>query len=81
MESSSQTVAARTDEAEKRHVVLKPGTILWCNVCGSFAEAKAVGLLSAGNGQPPKELGSGGRRSQLNRLRAPRHPVNGLVIP
>ena len=63
------------------HVVLKSGSVVWCTVCGSYAESKAVGLRSACTGPPVKTLGAGGRLAQLHRLRASRHPVTGAIIP
>ena len=70
-----------TSEAKRMHCVLKSGSITWCSTCGAFAEAKAVGLLGQCSGPPPPELGSGGRKAQLNRMRANRHPVTGQPMP
>ena len=65
----------------RKHSLLKSGTVLWCAVCGSFAESKASRLGKQCKGPPPKQLGSGGVRSQLNRLRASLHPVTLERLP
>ena len=50
-------------------------------MCGSFAETKANRLLKACPGPPPRQLGSGGLRQQLTKLRASLHPVTGERLP
>ena len=72
---------AAADEGERRHDALRSGEVLWCQVCGCFAHAKAVGLLNSCKGPPPPEMGSGGRRAQLTRLRAGRHLVTCEPLP
>ena len=59
----------------RQHLLLKTGSVVWCTVCGSFAENKAVRLLSACGGPPIRALGSGGRVAQLARLKSGLHPV------
>ena len=61
--------------------MLKSGSVVWCTICGSYAESKAVGLRSACTGPPVRTFGTGGRYAQLHRLRASRHPVTGAIIP
>ena len=63
------------------HTVLRSGTVLWCRVCGSFAESRADRLLKQCVGPPPVQLGSGGLRAQLTKLRAQLHPVTGARLP
>ena len=65
----------------KGHSTLKSGSITWCGVCGCFAETRANGLVGKCAGGPPKQMGSGRRRAQRNRLRAGRHPVTGARLP
>ena len=61
--------------------MLKSGSVVWCTICGSYAESKAVGLHFACTGPPVRTFGTGGRYAQLHRLRASRHPVTGAIIP
>lgn len=63
------------DGVAQSHVLLKTGDVVWCTVCGSYAECKAVRLLSTCSGPPVRALGSGGRVAQLARLKAGLHPV------
>ena len=63
-----------------RHNLCKSGTVLWCSRCGSFAESRAVGLY--GECVPPvRTRTTGGKWSQLQRLRAGRHPVHRTILP
>ena len=63
-----------------KHKLCKSGPVLWCRRCGSFAENKAIGLYK--DCQPPaRSINTGGRWAQLQRLRAGRHPVNGMCLP
>ena len=60
----------------------KSGPILWCGVCGSFAETRASGLAGSCKGLPSQQHGAG--RSSLNRLnslRAGLHPVTFTRLP
>ncbi len=83
---------ARALEAEGRTVVEGTSThrrwvtddIIWCSVCGSYAEQKAVGLAKVCKGPPPP-AGSG-RTTALARLRDGRHPktgarLRGMAVP
>ena len=79
--SHSRTGEALPERAKHGHVLLKSGTILWCSTCGAFAETRANRLRSACLGPPPQQHGSGGVRSQLNRLRAGIHPVTRARLP
>ena len=67
--------------SQRGHTVLRSGTVLWCSVCGSFAESRAERLLKQCMGPPPVQLGSGGLRAQLTKLRAALHPVTGARLP
>ena len=57
------------------HTLFKSGTLLWCGARGAFAETRADRLQKTCVGAPPEQYGTGGVRSQLNRLRAGLHPV------
>jgi len=63
------------------HSLLVSGSIIWCGVCGSFTESRIGRLKSTCRGPPPPQLGSGGVRAQLQRLRAGRHPVSLQGLP
>ena len=41
--------------ARTKHLHLKPDTLTWCGICGSFAETRANGLLLTCKG-PRREL-------------------------
>ena len=72
-------VSAQQENRQHRMVV--SGTVHWCRTCGSFAESKAIRLRHACRGPPPKQLGSGGLRQQLEKLRQGVHPVSGNKLP
>ena len=65
----------------RQHAPRKFGPIIWCGVCGCFAETRANGLTGMCKGMPPQQLGPGGRRAQLNNLRAGLHPVTYARLP
>ena len=65
----------------RSHAVMKSGDILWCGKCGCFAETRANGLAGDCPGLPPAQLGSGGRKAQLTRLRNGLRPVTMGRLP
>ena len=68
----------------KKHEIAKSGTITWCTSCGCFAETRANGLGGICKGPPARvswSKGTGGRQSQLDRLRAGQHPVTRMPLP
>ena len=65
----------------KPHSLLMSGNIIWCGVCGSFTESRIGRLKSMCRGPPPQQMGSGGVRAQLQRLRAGKHPVTMQELP
>ncbi len=68
--------AQRAADAEhgKRHNMDATGKVIWCLVCGSYADRWAVRLARSCPGPPSK---SACRRTALNRLRQGRHAVSG----
>ena len=67
--------------ATNGHTLLRSGNIVWCSLCGAFAETRANRLQKVCLKKPPDQYGSGGVRSQLNRLRAGLHPVTRCRLP
>jgi hypothetical protein len=65
----------------RKHRVVASGTVQWCLVCGSFAETKVACLKRGCKGPPPRQMGSGGLRQQLEKLRSGHHPVSGIRLP
>ena len=60
----------------------KSGHILWCGICGSFAETRASGLTGTCDGTPSQQHGVGrSRLNWLNNLRAGIHPVTFARLP
>ena len=73
--------AAEKDSATGRgHHRILSGDVLWCRVCGCYADAMARGLATACKGKPPT-ANSGGRLAQLKLLRAGRHPLTRERLP
>ena len=71
----------RDDDHDRLHSLLKSGTLTWCGICGAFSESRVGRLKRTCMGPPPRQLGSGGVRAQLERLRAGKHPVTMLPLP
>ena len=69
------------DDQDRLHSLLKSGTLTWCGICGAFSESRVGRLKLTCKGPPPRQLGSGGVRAQLERLRAGKHPVTMLPLP
>ena len=67
-------------KTEYGHTLYKSGNLVWCGTCGAFAETRA-NRLQKYCVPPPEQYGSGGVRSQLNRLRAGLHPVTRCRLP
>ena len=72
---------SKDDEHDRVHTLLKSGTLTWCGICGAFSESRVGRLKRTCMGPPPRQLGSGGVRAQLERLRAGKHPVTVLPLP
>ena len=54
----------QTDGATKpvrKHNLAQSENVMWCMVCGFFAESRAIGLLAHCDGPPVKALGTGGQ--------------------
>ena len=56
------------------------GDVVWCRVCGCYADALARGLATACRGKPDGN-NTGGRVAQLKLLRAGRHPLTRELLP
>ena len=74
---------AEKGQAEgKGHARMLSGDILWCRNCGAYACGSAKGLAKP---CPGKDLGSwaegGGRKQQLHRLLAGKHPKHCHQLP
>ena len=65
------------------------GTVLWCNVCGAFAEGcgtmalarPCTGKRIKGNRQAANQGGRNGLLQQLRNLRSGRHPKTRQLLP
>ena len=77
---TSKIADAVSGDDGRRHKPLRSGTVVWCQVCGAFAESRAQRLAGHCLGPPPVRLG-GGRRAQLLDLRAGLHPVSSTKLP
>ena len=82
LETQSCNKAGKTWGAAdgRQHSVRKSGLITWCGTCGAWAETRARRLTAACLGPPSLSTG-GGRRAQLNKLRAGLHPVSLCRLP
>ena len=67
--------------AANGHTLYRSGNIVWCSLCGAFAETRANRLQKVCLKKPPEQYGSGGVRCQLNRLKAGLHPVTRCRLP
>ena len=52
------------------------GDVIWCGVCGAYADLKVSGLTEECTGKHTGQWKGGGKRGQLNSLRKNRHPRN-----
>ena len=62
------------------HKLFLSGEVIWCGVCGAYAEKHAIALQKPCAGPPIRRRG-GGHRAQLAMLRAGRHPGTRLALP
>ena len=66
----------------RKHLLITSGTVVWCGICGSFAETRTSRrMTNSCNGPPPAAAGTGGMRQQLQSLRNNVHPVTGVQLP
>ena len=56
------------------------GEVIWCKVCGAYAEKHAIALQKPCVGPPVRRKG-GGHRAQLKALRAVHQPVTREALP
>ena len=77
-EGESKKVWTKKDNG---HTLLRSGNIVWCSMCGAFAETRANRLQKVCLRKPPEQYGSGGVRSQLNRRRTGLRPVTRCRLP
>ena len=80
-QGAKQGIGSERSIEGKPHSLLMSGSIIWCGVCGSFTESRISRLKSMCRGPPPQQLGSGGVRAQLQRLRAGMRPVTMQGLP
>ena len=80
-QGAKQCIGSGRSNEGKPHSLLMSGSIIWCGVCGSFTESRIGRLKSMCRGPPPQQMGSGGVRAQLQRLRAGKHPVTMQGLP
>ena len=57
------------------------GDVIWCSVCGCYADLKVGGLTEACTGRHTGPWKGGGKRGQLNSLRKNRHPRTRILLP
>ncbi len=68
-------------QASKVHRIWYSGDIIWCSVCGCYAEHKARGLTTFCEGKFEGIWKGGGRVAQLKSLKANLHPKTRVPIP
>jgi hypothetical protein len=76
----AQLLADRGVSVGGGHSRMLSGDVMWCGICGCYADGKAVGLAAPCSG-PPAKNGHGGMWGQLRKLRNCRHPRTGASIP
>jgi len=64
-----------------QHTRMLSGDLIWCGVCGSYADVKVSGLTDKCTGRHTGPWKGGGKRGQLNDLRKNRHPRNRSQLP
>ena len=57
------------------------GDVIWCCVCGAYADRKVSGLTTKCDGKHTGPWKGGGKKGQLNDLRKNRHPKTKLRLP
>ena len=60
---------------------MRSGNVVWCRVCGAYAETHGVGMARHCPGPIAGDGWSGGRAQQLRALLRGRHPKHGQQLP
>ena len=63
------------------HARLISGDIIWCGICGAYADLKVSGLTEKCTKKHIGPWNGGGKRGQLNSLRRNRHPRTKIQLP
>ncbi len=71
-ERADMDTGGETNAMKRTHRRWMTGGVVWCSVCGSYADRKVVGLATTCKGPPPRS--GGGRTTALHRLRRGLHP-------
>ena len=56
------------------------GDVVWCSICGCYADSKAKGMADLCNGKPDKHDDGGGMWGQRNKLYRRCHPKTGGLM-
>ena len=75
-----QQLATAGSHVGAGHKLMLSGEVIWCRVCGAYAEKHAIALQKPCVGPPIRRKG-GGHRAQLKALRAGYHPVTREGLP
>ena len=75
-----QQLATAGSHVGAGHKLMLSGEVIWCMVCGAYAEKHAIALQKPCVG-PPVRRKRGGHRAQLKALRAGLHPVTREGLP
>jgi hypothetical protein len=75
----AQLLADRGISVGGGHARMLSGEVIWCSICGCYADGKAIGLAAPCTG-PPAKNGYGGMWGQLRKLRNGKHPRSGLAL-
>ena len=68
-------------EGSRVHRRMISGDLIWCSVCGSYAEHRARGLEDVCDGKDEGVWKGGGRVAQLKALLANKHPKDRTPLP
>ena len=68
-------------EGSRVHRRMISGDLIWCSVCGSYAEHRARGLEDICEGKFQGTWKGGGREGQRRDLLAGKHPKSGKPLP
>jgi len=63
------------------HTRFISGDVIWCGVCGAYADLKVSGLVEKCTLRHTGPWNGGGKRGQLNSLRKNRHPRTRILLP
>ena len=63
------------------HTRMISGDVIWCGVCGAYADLRVSGLTEACTGKHTGPWSGGGKRGQLSSLRKNRRPKNRSQLP